>query len=250
MKAFLCLLPVCLFAQAGLERPRLGQMLDRERVLRPVWGISGSFLVDDAPSAKDVLAVACSRAACVAKTQSSVWADGAQIPAPPGAAEIAMETGGAVLHFGSTGGFARLENGTLTPLDVAVSGEVLSLRSTPAGIELAVRREDGIWIVSARDGSILDALPAETEAVLLAHGAVVFSTAKEVVLRRADGSETRFGAAGVRELFMMGEGWVEARARDSIFALRIDAGREQMFQLPQPRVAPGGRPRVGSGGRQ
>jgi hypothetical protein len=162
----------------------------------------------------------------------SILAGGETVPAPPGRALIAVTAEGAVIYFVETKQFARFQAGALTSIDLSIDGEILSLRSTPAGIELAVRREDGIWIVSAK-GGILDSLPAAATAALLLADAVVYATSDALVLRRGDGTEQRFAAPDVRDLFAMGEGWVEARGGVDIFALRTDAGHECLYLLPQ-----------------
>jgi hypothetical protein len=166
MKVLLLLLPTCLVAQSGLDRPHLGEMIDRNGVLRPVSGVAGSFLVE-APTLKGVLASACSQAVCVSKTKDSLLAGDAIIPAPPGGAVIGLDGSGAVVYFVETGQLARLQSGFVAPLDLKVKDEIVSLRSTPAGIELAVRRARGIWILSS-NGDVLDSLPvAATTALLL-----------------------------------------------------------------------------------
>jgi hypothetical protein len=267
MKILLAFIPALLYAQSGLDRPSLGKVIDRQGFLHSVSGIGGSFLLE-ASGTPGVLSFACSKYLCIAKAKDSIlfYGESAGLttaPAPPGPAGIALDDTGAVIYFRGTGQFARWYPGERTSrwlrlaqgkelpshggqrvccarvtedtaaLDITVSGEILSLRSTPAGIELAVRRAGSIWITSA-DGSILDTLPAAAQTVLLLSEAAVYATAVELVLRRADGSELRFPAAGVRELFAMGDGWVEARSRSAMFALRTEAGREQVFLLPEP----------------
>ena len=235
MKLLLALLSICVVpqsrAQSGLDRPRLGEMIDRKGLLRSVSGVGGSFLVES-PKAKSSLATACAQTLCVAKLTDSILAGGETVPAPSGRAVIAVDAAGAVIYFVETKQFARLQAGALTSIDQNIDGEILSLRSTPAGIDLAVRREDAVWIVSAK-GGILDSLPTTTTAALLLADAVVYATSDALVLRRADGTEQRFAARDIRDLFAMGEGWVEARAGADIFALRTDAGHECLYLLPQ-----------------
>jgi hypothetical protein len=230
MKFLLALIPACLLAQSGLDRPNLGLMIDQHGFLRPVSGVSGSFLVGD-PQAARALSFACSQAACVAKTADSILGGGAAIPAPEGPAVIAASDAGAIFYFRQSGRFAQLQNGALTPLDWSVDGELLSI-SASNGIRFAIRRDRAVWI-TASDGSVLGSLPS-AESVLLLPGAVVYSTPTELVLRRTNASEMRFPCGGVTELFAMSGGWVEARSNSGVFALRTDAGRERVYQLPQP----------------
>lgn len=230
MRILLFFVPVYLLAQSGLRAPDLGLMLDRNGFLRPVSGAAGSFVVGEARAGK-VLSFACSQSTCVAKTQDSIVAGGAIIPAPPGPAAIAASDSGTTLYFRQSGQFAWLQNGALQTLDWIVDGDVLSMVSA-GGIKFAVKRDTGIWI-TVLDGSILDSLPPAT-AVLLLPDAAVYATANELALRRADGSEMRFECPGVTELFAMSDGWVEARSSSGLFALRTDEGHERLYVLPQP----------------
>lgn len=179
----------------------------------------------------------CSRALCVAKLEDSVLAGDALVFAPPGSAPIAISGSEAVLYFSVVRRFAWLQNGALTPFDLAVDGEVVALRAKSTGIDLAVRREDGIRIVSS-EGATLDFLPAEATTALLLPDSVVYATPDQLVLRLSDGSEKRFEAAGIQDLFAMTDGWVEARSAMAIFALRTDAARERLYLLPKPSHIP------------
>jgi hypothetical protein len=242
----LCLLPVGLRAQSGLNRPDLGLMIDRQGLLRPVAGVSGSFLVG-APQAVGALSFACSQALCVAKLKDSIVANGSSLAAPKGDAVIAADESGATIYFRESGQFERWQNGALTPLDWVVAGEILSIGSGTSGPTLAVLRNGSVWIVSTA-GAVLDSLPSSTQAVLLemgtdggatggaSGGATVYATASDVVLRRADGSEIHFAATGVSQLFAMSDGWVEARGKNALFALRTDSGHESLYWLPQPAL--------------
>jgi hypothetical protein len=231
-----CLLPVGLRAQSGLNRPDLGLMIDRQGLLRPVGGVSGSFLVG-APQAVGALSFACSQALCVAKLKNAIFAGGSSFAAPKGDAVIAADESGATIYFRESGQFVRWQNGALTPLDWEVAGEILSIGSGTSGPTLAVLRNGSVWIVSTA-GAVLDSLPTSTQAVLLGTGtnggATVYATASDVVLRRADGSEIHFAATGVSQLFAMSDGWVEARGKNALFALRTDSGHESLYWLPQP----------------
>jgi hypothetical protein len=228
----LCLLPVNLRAQSGLNRPDLGFMIDRQGLLRPVAGVSGSFLVG-APQAVGALSFACSQALCVAKLKDAIFASGSSFAAPQGDAVISADESGATIYFRESGQFARWQNGALTPLDWVVAGEILSIGSGISGPTLAVLRNGSVWIVST-GGAVLDSLPSSAQAVLLLWGATVYATASDVVLRRADGSEIHFAATGVSQLFAMSDGWVEARGTNGLFALRTDSGPENLYWLPQP----------------
>ena len=219
-------------AQSGLNRPFLGQMIDHERLLRPLYGAGGSFRAGP-PVAAQVLSAACSLTLCLAKTESAIVSANATIPAPPGDAKIALDAAGATLYFPQSGQFARWQNGELTPLNLSVDGTVLSIAMRSSGLTLAVLRSGVVWIKAA-DGTVLDSLPAATGAVLVLTDATIYVASDSLVLRKIDGSELRFPATGVTSLFALGDGYAEAITPSTLYALRTVAGREQLLQLPEP----------------
>lgn len=218
-----------LWAQSGVNRPFVGEMLDRQHLLRPVYGAAGSFHVE-APVAERVIASACSRTFCLAKTESALVGSDTTAAAPHGDAKIALDATGATIYFPQTGQFARWQNGALTTLSLSIDGTVLSLRSSP--LNIAVERSGTIWIVAA-DGSILDSLPANATAVILLSDSAIYATSDSLVLRKADGSELRFPAPSVTSLMVLGDSYVEAVAGQILYGLRTSDSREQLFQLPQ-----------------
>ena len=230
---------MCLCGQSGLDRPFLGQMIDRQHLLRPVYGVSGSFSVE-AAVAEGVIASACSRTLCLTKTETALISMGSSaatmLPAPAGDAKIGLDPiggdGGATIYFTKSGQFGRWQDGSLTMLNLSVDGTVLSLRSAP--LNIAVERAGSVWIIAA-DGSILDSLPADAGAVLLLPSSVVYTESGSLVLRKSDHSELRFAAPNVTTLTVLGDGYVEASGGSVLYALRVVPGREQLFQLPQPR---------------
>jgi hypothetical protein len=93
-------------------------------------------------------------------------------------------------------------------------------------VEFAVRRESGIWIINA-DGSVVDALPPSAGAVVLIDRGVVYATRDGIVIR-----EVRIPLSGVTEFSRMSLGYLQVRAAGVDYALRIEPGRETLFQLP------------------
>ncbi|HWZ31435.1 MAG TPA: hypothetical protein VNX18_08895 [Bryobacteraceae bacterium] len=224
-------LSACAWAQ--IEQPQLGIMLDRAGVARPVWGVSASVTLGTAV-ATEVVSMACSRRWCIASTAAGLvsWGNGRQwrSEAPAGTAVFAFSGDSAYVY--SSGQLAKWREGTRELVGVDVSGEILSMRVVDGALEFAVRRDDGTWIV--RDGNaIVAALPEATGPVMLLDRAVLFATDDAVILRRTDASEMRFPAAGAESFVVMGDGLVQIRARDANYALRIEAGREKLFLLPE-----------------
>jgi hypothetical protein len=222
------------WAQSALNRPVLGQMIDRQQSLRPVNGLGGSFHVEHS-TLEGALSTACAGTLCLAKTESAMVFGSSATPAPVGPAEIAVDSTGATIYFPSVQQFGRWQNGSLTMLSLAVYGTVVSVGSGSSGLTIAVERSGVVWIITA-DGLILDSLPPDAGAVLLTASGVVYTTSGALILRKPDGSELSFPAPGVEDLFALGDGYVEARAGNVLYALRTTAGREQLFQLPQPEV--------------
>jgi hypothetical protein len=214
-------------AQPVIDVPREGAMLDHSGMLRPVQGIVQSFTVGDA-LATGVLSAACGRELCVAKTGDSILPG---IAAPPGPALISILGTSASLYFPATRQFARLHDGGLEFLDWSVDGEVLALR----GDRIVVRRDNGVWIVRP-DGSSLSSLPNEVTAVVLLKEVIVFATADALIVQRTESDPLRFELAGVVGFSQLSEHYVQVSTIDSSYALRIDAGREQISVLPE--VAP------------
>ena len=59
----------------------------------------------------------------------------------------------------------------------------------------------------------------------------VFATKHQVVLRRRDGREMRFELDGVQSINALGMSYAAIRAGDSLYALRIDPGFENLYLL-------------------
>lgn len=219
-------------AQGALQAPFLGQMIDRQGVLRPVDGVSGNFVLGNPTVAGRVFSSACSRTLCLAKTEGTIVSSSGETPAPPGGAIFALDNTGATVYFPLTHEFFRWQNGALSSLNLRVEGTVLSMALSSTGLLVAVERSGAIWIISASTGAIVDALPSAASSVLLLPSLTVYSTGDSLALRKSDGSELDFPAPRVTTLVALGNGYVEAISSGELYALRTVAGREQLFQLP------------------
>ena len=231
--ACVLLFSVVALAQSGLNAPRLGMMLDTAGNARPVFGISGSATLGD-PEKSGILSLACSHHFCLFKTEAAIVTTEYAVEAPPGPALFAFAGDSALICFPLTRACARWTDGALEPVAIDVPGEILSLRVRANGnIQFAVRRTTGTWIVDTRDQAI-DSLPTVTGPVILLEDAMIYTSSKEVILRRDNGSEIRFPLHAVESFSAMGEGIVQARTRRATYAIRITRGRERIFQLPEP----------------
>lgn len=250
---------------AQIERPRLGLALDGSGELRPVLGIAASATFGD-PVASGVVAFACAKASCVAKTDTSIVSlpgshadDSARVSeAPESRALIALDAAGAFVYFESTGTTARwtaaAEAEGATQLESVAfdpSGELLAIRSTrdsgADGFDYAVMREGLVWIehFSIDDHSItaIGAIDIDTDvgsneparqihAVLLLKGGYVAASNTGISIVHADGSRRDFDVGGVTALYTMSEENVEAVTARGNWILRVTGGYESTNALP------------------
>jgi hypothetical protein len=215
----------CAWAQSGIDRPQVGKMLDASGAVRTVYGIAASVTLGDAEII-GVVSSACSTMFCLAKTGTAVVSASGSVEAPAGPAMFAFDGDAASLWFSQSRQLAQWHNGALTPIDSMVDGEVLSIRACAGSVEFAVRRESGEWIVRL-DGSVVDSLPRSTGPVMLIPGGAVYATREEIVIRGL-----RIPLERVTAFSQMSASYLQVRAGQVNYVLRIDAGRERLFQLP------------------
>ena len=211
-------------AWSQINRPQLGKMLDANGAVRTVYGIAASVTLGDAEMI-GVLSSACSKTFCLAKTATSVVSSIGSAAAPSGPALFAFEGDRAWVWFLQSRQLAEWENGTLTTVDSVIDGKVLSIRASAGSVEFAVRRASGDWIVRL-DGSVVDSLPSAGP-VMLIGGGVVYATRDEIVIR-----DLRIPLHGARGFSRMSEGYLQLHAGGVDYALRLEKGRETLFQLP------------------
>jgi hypothetical protein len=213
---------ICAWAQT---RPQLGKMLDPNGAVRTVYGIASSVTVGDTEMT-GVLSSGCSNTLCVAKTEASIVSAAGSTDAPAGPALFAFDGDAAIVWFPQSRQFARWVNGALNMSDAAINEDVLSIGVSAGVVQFAVRRLSGVWIVN-QDGSVLDSLPRSTGPVMLIPGGAVYATNAEIVIRNI-----RIPLGGVTSLSQMSESYLQVRAGGVDYSLRIDQGRETLFQLP------------------
>jgi hypothetical protein len=206
-------------------RPQLGKMLDPNGAVRKVYGIASSVTVGDAEMT-GVLSSGCSNTFCLAKTATSIVSASGNADAPDGPALFAFDGDAAVVWFPQSRQLARWANGALNVADTTIDGEVLSIGVNAGAVQLAVRRRSGVWIVN-QDGSVVDSLPRSTGPVMLIPGGAIYATNSELVIRNI-----RIPLAGVSSFSQMSGSYLQVRAGGVDYSLRIDLGRETLFQLP------------------
>ena len=107
-----------------------------------------------------------------------------------------------------------------------LDGEVLSIGVTAGSVQFAVRRSTGIWIVN-QDGSVAGALPRAVGAAMLIPGGAVYATRTGIAIH-----DLEIPLEGVTSFSWMSVSYLQVRAGGMNYALRIDPGRETLFQLP------------------
>lgn len=215
----------CAWAQSGLNRPQLGKMLDANGAVRTVYGIASSVSLGDAEIA-GVLSSACSNTLCLAKTDTGIVSASGMVAAPEGPALFAFDGATAYVWFSKSRKLARWSNGALTTMDASVDGEVLSVGVNAGSVQFAVRRLKDVWIVN-QDGSVAGALPRAAGPVTLIPGGAVYATRTGIAIH-----DLEIPLEGVTGFSWMSGSYLEVRASGVNYALRIDVGRETLFQLP------------------
>ena len=215
----------CAWAQTGIDRPQVGKMLDSSGAVRTVYGIAASVTLGD-PEMTGVVSQACSKTYCLAKTETSIASTAGSANAPTGPALFAFDGDAAFLWFPQSRQLAHWQNGLITLIDSAIYGEVLSIRASAGSVEFAVRRKSGEWIVKL-DESVVDSLPRSTGPVMLIPGGVVYATREEIVIR-----DLRIPLEHVTSFSQMSASYLQVHAGQIDYVLRVDPGRETLFQLP------------------
>lgn len=221
----LTVLAISTCAWGQINRPQLGKMLDANGAVRTVYGIAASVTLGDTEIA-GIVSSGCSKTFCLAKTGSSVVSSAGTAQAPAGPALFAFEGDRAWVWFTVSRQLAQWQNGALSMIDSDIDGEVLSIRASAGSVELAVHRSSGDWIVK-QDGSVVDSLPLAAGSVMLIPGGVVYATRDEIVIR-----DLEIPLRGVTGFSRMSDGYLQVRAGGVDYALRVEKGRETLFQLP------------------
>jgi hypothetical protein len=224
----LTLFTICASAwgQSGFVRPQLGKMLDASGAVRTVYGIAASVTMGD-PETTGVLSSACSQNFCLAKTDAGIVSPSGAVDAPPGPALFAFDGDLAFVWFLKSRQLATWSADALTFINSDIDGEVLSIGVNAGAVQFAVRRFKGdVWLVN-QDGSVTGALPPGTGAVMLIPGGVVYASREEIVV-----GSVRLPLHRVTGFSQMSAGYLQVRVDGANYSLRIEKGREMLFQLP------------------
>jgi hypothetical protein len=144
---------------------------------------------------------------------------------------MAIQGDQAFIYFPMSQTLVKWHDNTLTPLNWNLKGTPLSIRVGTDGIEVAVRRGNEFWLVKS-NGAPIGRIAGATGTVMLLDDGILLTTQRELVLRRADASETHFDLTDVQALSALGSHYAQVRTRGAMYALRTEPGKEQLFSLP------------------
>ena len=247
-------LGVAAWAQPSIAPPQIGFLNDGSGSFRPVFGIAGNFLIG-APAYGAVANAAYSGSFGLVKTDTAILVTDNQgreiatMDAPAGLAFFAFQSDGSpafaylpgshLLFEWISRGFQMLPfNSRLFP-----AGAVRAIFAPDAAhVGVLVERADGMEdiriLLATGEADSEAALPGVRRAVLiLPTGQLIYTEMTGVVVRNADGSEVHIPGQISRRcsLAQMGAGWVGVTdpASGSQYALRVTAGREGFYVLPE-----------------
>lgn len=236
-----------LSSQPAIAPPQLGWVRDSNSGLRPVTGLAANFILGDS-AADGVVSSAFSGSFGIVKTGTSLSVldrDGQTVfraDAEAGAALFAFADDGtpAWVYLTQSQTLLKWTAGRLEPavFNLDLLGGVVQAIASPARdvATVVVKREDGLWRVDLDTGT-QTLLPGIDSPVLLRNnGALLYAGSQGLVLRQANGSDQPIeGSVAVESFELMGKDWVHVTERDSSrhFAIRLEPGREQLYQLPE-----------------
>jgi hypothetical protein len=251
MVALVAALPSA-WAQPALAPPQLGFVRDSASALRPVYGVTGSFILGS-PLAGKIVSEAFSGSIGLLKTDSSLAAFDstgkqlASIAAAGGPALFAFSPGGstALAYIPSSNSLIEWRGSVFAPLlaNYEEAGTVLAIAfPTPLEAALMVQRKDTIWGLNLPLGenqAISQHALIGVRAPLLAlpTGDVVYSDSHGIVVRRTDATEVHIAARlpVSFSLQQMNQNWAQVMDLNSSaqFAIHTAPGREGFYRLPE-----------------
>jgi hypothetical protein len=241
-------------AQPVLAPPQLGFVDDNAHALRPVYGVTGNFILGP-PVAGNIVSEAFSGSVGLLKTDSSLAAFDsrgkilASIDVTPGPALFAVSPGGnaALAYIASANALVAWSGSAFAHLpfhDEEAAPDTVLAVAYPTSLEasLMVQRNDTIWQIDVALGTagiVSQSALAGVHAPLLAlpSGDLVYRDAGGIAVRKTDGSEVHIAASvpASFSLQQMNRGWVQLTDLTSgaRFAIHTAPGREGFYRLPE-----------------
>ncbi len=237
-------------AAGELRAPLIGYVGDEAGGLRPVVGVGGSFLVREAvldgirsfafagsfgliQAGEELLLV----------DQALTVLERGRLPAAESLLAVSGDGRLGIAYLPATEQLCRLAPATGSGTDCVLfpAGGIVRSAGPPAGqtVSLAVERAGQLWLaeVQAETGRPFreTLLPGVAAPVLLLTGRrILYSRDGDIILRDAEGSETRIPApVPVQGFEAMGSDWARLRsASDAVWAVRVAGGALELYRLP------------------
>jgi hypothetical protein len=240
------------FAQHAIAPPQIGFIRDASFSLRPVYGITGTFILGQSISRR-ILSQAFSGSVLLLKSDSSLAAlnpEGkllASAEVSGGPALFAFSPGGdtALAYIASSNSLVEWQGGVFAPLALHPGTDAVVAIAFPDALTATLivqRSADALWEVRVPlrgFGTLAESALAGVHAPVLAlpSGDLVYADAGGIVVRRATGADVHISAAlpASFTLQQMNREWVElADTKTSArFAIRTSPEREGIYRLPE-----------------
>jgi hypothetical protein len=250
MVALVAALPSA-WPQPAIAPPQLGFVRDGGSALRPVYGVTGSFVLGSPLDGK-IVSEAFSGSIGLLKTDSSLAAFDstgkrlASIDAAEGPALFAFSPGGntALAYIPSSNSLIEWRGSVFAPVPAKYEepDTVLAIAfPTPLEAAVMVQRKDTIWELNLPLG---ENRPISQHALIGVHapmlalptGDLVYSDSHGIVVRRSDATEVHIAARlpASFSLQQMNQSWVLLMDQNSSaqFAIHTAPGREGFYRLP------------------
>lgn len=242
MKVLLLLTTLTTWA---IDTPRIGFTRDTQNHIIPIDGIAGNLIAGD-PIADDTLAFSWNGVFGIRKTDSTIewWNQSGEIKAfdaPAGAVIIGYaQPQSALIYSKSAQTLNELtaDHLTLQPI-LKIEEDVLALRGTQTSIDIAIRRNGQLFILTldrtTGSTSQVQLTKSASNLLLLPDGSIVGIEGSTIWITRRDASEwTTDTGVTLNDLAQIGNNWIEATAPDRQFALQIRPGSDPgMYTIPQ-----------------
>lgn len=238
------------WTQPVITSPQIGFVQDAANSLRPVYGISGNFLLGDSV-AERVSSSAFSGSFGFVKTDSSLAVIDSQgkvlvrgdVPAGPALFAFSRVGAPAFVFLPDSGALLSWSAGGFETVPVHFEGVAVSIVAYNSGeAGFIVRRDGDLWLlrVSPDTGGVISqtGLPGVRAPLLaLPDGDLICGDSASIVIRKLSGSEKHLEVL-LPDAFafqQMGEGWVQLRDLSSgrQVAIRVTENREEIYGIPE-----------------
>ena len=237
------------WGQPAIARPQAGFMQAADGSFRPVFGLAGNF-VSGEPVIGDVVSAGFSGSYGLVKTETSITlldSQGQTLDSwnePPGPALFAFtkERKPALVYVFASNSLLRWSGLQLATVPLEIQDSVVSMSAPDSEhAALIVQRDDGLWqmqiLLATGQVESQTALPDMTVPVFqLATGDLVSKDDRGLVIHQADNQLVHIPAQLPDSFWLqqMGAGWLQLRdiANGIDFAVRIEKGSEQFYELP------------------